>query len=94
MDRSRCISGDASATEGSSVRTTLSPRTSADGNYDKLSTSQRKIAGLLLFAKTQIQDAGMLGVLPQYHPEPMPAIAALRFARSRKLDLKTNLKDN
>ena len=35
-----------------------------------------------------------LRVLQQYHPEPMPAIAFLRFARSRKLDLKTFLKGN
>ena len=34
------------------------------------------------------------GVLPQYHPEPMQAISAVRFARSRKLDLKMFLKGN
>ena len=35
-----------------------------------------------------------LGVLPQYHPEPMPAISALRFSPSRKPDLKTFLRGN
>ena len=29
-----------------------------------------------------------LGVLPQDQPEPMPAIAALRFAQSREINLK------
>ena len=32
-----------------------------------------------------------LGVLPQDQPEPMPAIAALSFAQSREIDLKTFL---
>ena len=32
MDRSRCLSGDSSATEGSSVRTTLSPHSLLNGN--------------------------------------------------------------
>ena len=30
-----------------------------------------------------------LGVLPQYHPEPMPAKTPFRFPQSRNFDLKT-----
>ena len=54
--------------------------------------SDQTCANLLRASQSAPCAALKLGVLLQYRPEPMPAVTALRFTQSRKINLKAFLR--
>ena len=103
VDTSRCIRGTPQLLRGRfepHCHRVLLPTVTIDISknnccFDSFwNDSDQRCANLHRASQGAPCSALKLGVLPQYHPEPMPAIAALRFTWSRKLDLKTFLKGN